>query len=69
MVDEDQVIEIDLQSAFPLLWLNFQKLNLLADDKIVLILKYRKDIIITKNKLFIVDTRSSLKRAGGNIVC
>lgn len=65
MVDSDQVIEVDLQKAFPLLWINFAKLNLLADEKIVLLLKYRKDIIITKNKLFIIDTRSSLKRAGG----
>jgi len=65
MVDEDQVIEVDLQKAFPLLWINFQKLNILTDNKIMIVLKYKKDIIITKNKLFVVDTRSSLKRAGG----
>lgn len=67
MVDEDRVIEIDFKGSFPLLWLHFQKLNLLANGKINLILKYKKDIIFTDDKLFIVDTRSSLKRAGGNL--
>lgn len=65
MVDQDKVIEVDFPRSFPLLWLHFQKLNLLANGKINMILKYRKDIIFTNDKLFIVDTRSSLKRAGG----
>lgn len=65
MVDADRVIEVDCKKAFPLLWLHFRKLSLLANDKIGLVLKYRKDIVFSEERLFIVDTRSSLKRAGG----
>jgi hypothetical protein len=63
--EEDKIIELNLKQVFPLLWLNIQKLNLLSDNKITIVLKYRKDFIITNDKIFIVDTRSSLKRAGG----
>ena len=66
--ESDQIIEVDLKLGFPLLWLNFQKLNLLANNRISFILKYRKDIIIVQDKLFIIDTRSSLKRAGGKFI-
>lgn len=65
IAETDQIIEVDLKKGFPLLWLNFQKLNLLANNRIEFILKYKKDLIIVDNKLFIIDTRSSLKRAGG----
>lgn len=66
IAESDQIIEIDLKKGFPLLWLNFQKLNLLANNRIEFILKFKKDLVIVQNKLFIIDTRSSLKRAGGN---
>ena len=65
MVEDDQVIEVNLKKGFPLLWLNFQKLSLLANYKVTILLKFKKDLIFTGDKLFIVDTRSSLKRAGG----
>lgn len=63
----DHVIEINLKEVFPALWLNIYKLNLLLGGNLTMTLKYKRDLIFTEHKVYIVNTRSSLKRVGGKV--
>lgn len=66
MDSSDIVIELNLKNVFPGLWINIYKLRLLLGENFAIALKYKRDLIFIGDRVFIVDTRSSLKRVGGN---